>query len=406
MSLFIPIQRVDTLPARQAPSSGTSMLTALPPLALYIHVPWCIRKCPYCDFNSHVAKGEIAEQPYLEALQRDLEQALPSIWGRPILSVFIGGGTPSLLSAAGVDTMLAMLRARLNLRPDVEITLEANPGTAEASRLRDYAASGVNRLSLGIQSFDDRQLHTLGRIHNAEQARRAIEMAQQAVPRVNLDIMFALSKQTLAACLADVREALSYGTEHLSLYQLTLEPNTIFAKRPPPLPDEDTAGMMQDAVAQLAAESGLMRYEVSAYARPDAHCQHNVNYWQFGDYLGIGPGAHSKLSRPDRIGREVRVRHPDQWLAAAMAGEGKHVAQSWSVPQAELPFEFMLNALRLQDGVPTHYFTQRTGLSLTSITSALEAALYRGLLNPNPGRLQATPQGWAFLNELQAMFLP
>jgi len=384
---------------------GTFALRSLPPLALYVHVPWCVRKCPYCDFNSHAAPAEIPERAYLDALRADLEQSLPLIWGRQVVSVFFGGGTPSLLSAAGLDELLSMLRARLNLWPDAEITLEANPGTAEAGRFADYAASGVNRISLGIQSFDDACLRALGRIHDAAQARAAIGMAQRAVDRVNLDVMFALPGQDVAACEADVREALSFGTEHLSLYHLTMEPNTLFAKYPPPLPDDDLAATMQDSVAALAENAGLQRYEVSAYARPGARCRHNLNYWEFGDYLGIGPGAHSKISMHDRILRQARVRGPDSWMARAAAGDGSHVAQNDLISTQDLPFEFMLNVLRLRDGVAASRFEERTGLSLAVIAHQLEAASARGLLDPNPTRLRATPLGWAFLNDLQSCFL-
>jgi oxygen-independent coproporphyrinogen-3 oxidase len=405
MPITIPIRHADApAPASQA-ARGASGLTSLPPLSLYVHVPWCVRKCPYCDFNSHAIDGEIPERAYLDALRADLEQALPQIWGRQVMSVFIGGGTPSLLTAAGLDELLAMLRAYLNLWPDAEITMEANPGTAEAGRFHDYAASGVNRLSLGIQSFDDKQLLALGRIHDADQARRAIAMAQAAVNRVNLDLMFALPGQSVQACADDVREALSHGTEHLSLYHLTLEPNTVFAKYPPPVPDDDTAAAMQDTVEELAGQAGLARYEVSAYARAGARCRHNLNYWEFGDYLGIGPGAHGKLSFHDRILREARSRNPERWMAAALARDGSHVAESREIGADELPFEFMLNALRLKEGVPATHFAERTGLSLATIAHQLEAAVRRGLLDPDPTRLRATPQGWAFLNDLQAMFL-
>jgi oxygen-independent coproporphyrinogen-3 oxidase len=405
MPITIPIRHAGAQAAAARLSHGASGLTSLPPLSVYVHVPWCVRKCPYCDFNSHAIDGEIPERAYLDALRADLEQALPQVWGRQVFTVFIGGGTPSLLSAAGLDELLAMLRAYLNLWPDAEITMEANPGTAEAGRFRDYAASGVNRLSLGIQSFDDAQLRALGRIHDAGQARRAIEMAQAAVARVNLDLMFALPGQSLQACEADVREALSYGTEHLSLYHLTLEPNTVFAKYPPRVPDDDAAAAMQDRVEALAAEAGLARYEVSAYARAGARCRHNLNYWEFGDYLGIGPGAHGKLSFHDRILREARTRNPERWMAAAVARDGSHISESREVGQDELPFEFMLNVLRLKDGVPATHFSERTGLSLADIAHQLEAGVRKGLLDPDPTRLKATPQGWAFLNDLQALFL-
>ncbi|MBR8653671.1 oxygen-independent coproporphyrinogen III oxidase-like protein [Achromobacter sp. Marseille-Q0513] len=405
MSITIPI-RAESGASRPRLAAG-SALTSLPPLSLYVHVPWCVRKCPYCDFNSHASPGEgIPERAYLDALRSDLEQALPGIWGRQVVSVFIGGGTPSLLSAAGLDELLAMLRACLNLWPDAEITMEANPGTAEARRFRDYAASGVTRFSLGIQSFDDVQLKKLGRIHDAAQARAAIEMAQRAVPRVNLDLMFALPGQTLAACTDDLRQALAFGTEHLSLYHLTMEPNTVFAKFPPEdLPDDDASAAMQDLVETELAAAGLARYEVSAYARPGARCRHNLNYWEFGDYLGIGPGAHGKLSFHDRIVREARLRNPESWMQAAAARDGSHLAESRQVGPDELPFEFMLNALRLKDGVAATLFSERTGLSLAVIAHQLEAAAKRGLLDVDPTRLQATALGWRFLNDLQEMFL-
>lgn len=405
MAITIPIRPAGgAKPSRLVTPAGAS-LTSLPPLSVYVHVPWCVRKCPYCDFNSHAAPAEIPERAYLDALRADLEQALPSIWGRQVISVFLGGGTPSLLSAAVLDELLAMLRAYLNVWPDAEITMEANPGTAEAGRFLDYAASGVNRLSLGIQSFDDAQLKKLGRIHDADQARAAIEMAQRAVSRVNLDVMFALPGQDLAACLRDVEQAVSFGTEHLSLYHLTLEPNTVFAKYPPEVPDDDTSAAMQDAVEARLAAAGLQRYEVSAYAKPGARSRHNMNYWEFGDYLGIGPGAHGKLSFHDRIVREARLRSPETWMANAMARDGSHIAESRQVGPDELPFEFMLNVLRLKDGVTTSSFEERTGLSLAVMSRALQAASAKGLLDPDPTRLRASPLGWRFLNDLQEMFL-
>jgi len=405
VAITIPIQQAGSGARARVVTPAGASLTSLPPLSVYVHVPWCVRKCPYCDFNSHAAPAELPERAYLDALRADLEQALPSVWGRQVVSVFLGGGTPSLLSAAGLDELLAMLRACLNVLPDAEITMEANPGTAEAGRFRDYAASGVNRLSLGIQSFDDAQLKKLGRIHDASQARAAIEMAQRAVDRVNLDLMFALPGQDMAACLDDVRQALSFGTEHLSLYHLTLEPNTVFAKYPPELPDDDASAAMQDAVEAALQAAGLLRYEVSAYARPGARCRHNLNYWEFGDYLGLGPGAHGKLSFHDRIVREARLRNPDSWMAAAVARDGSHIAEARTVGPDELPFEFMLNALRLKDGVAASSFQERTGLSLAAIAQPLQAATKRGLLDPDPTRLRATPLGWRFLNDLQEMFL-
>lgn len=388
-----------------AAGAGLSVLTSLPPLSLYVHVPWCVRKCPYCDFNSHEAGGEIPEEPYLEALRADLEQALPSIWGRQVVSIFIGGGTPSLLSAAAVDQMLAMFRAYLNLWPQAEITMEANPGTVEAARFREYARSGINRFSLGIQSFDDAALRALGRIHDARQACAAIETAQNCVERVNLDIMFALPGQTMEECAADLRQAMSFQTEHLSLYHLTLEPNTVFAKFPPAVPDDDTSAAMQDQVAELAEQGGWERYEVSAYARKNGRCRHNLNYWEFGDYLGIGPGAHGKLSFHDRIIRQARLKNPKSWMEKAPLMNGSHLAEDRQVLPEELPFEFMLNALRLRQGVPSSSFTERTGLSLAAIMPSIDAAVDKGLLLADPARLQASPLGWRFLNDLLAEFL-
>ena len=386
---------------------GQTVLTSLPPLSLYVHVPWCVRKCPYCDFNSHAAPEVLPEARYLEALAADLDQSLPLVWGRKVISVFIGGGTPSMMSAATLDAMLALLRSRLPLLPDAEITLEANPGTVEAGRFKDYAASGVNRISLGIQSFDDASLKALGRIHDGADARAAIEIAQRHVGKVNLDLMFALPGQTLQACMHDLDTALSYGTGHLSVYHLTMEPNTVFAKYPPQLPDDDLAYEMEDAISERMAAAGFDHYEVSAYAKPGSRCQHNQNYWEFGDYLGIGPGAHGKLSFHDRILRESRVRNPDSWMSQALAPSegGSHVAESRIVEPADLPFEFMLNALRLKDGVPTSTFSERTGLGLEVISKQLQAATARGLLDPDPTRIKPSALGWRFLNDLQEMFL-
>lgn len=380
-------------------------LTALPPLTLYVHVPWCVRKCPYCDFNSHQSPEILPEERYLQALQADLEQVLPQIWGRQVHAIFIGGGTPSLLSAKAIDRMLAMFRSHLSLWPDAEITLEANPGTAESARFLAYAESGINRISLGIQSFDDEALTRLGRIHSASQARQAIEMAQHAVKRVNLDLMFALPGQSLEACLADARQVLSFGTEHVSLYQLTIEPQTVFAKFPPTLPDSDLAGEMEDAIVALAQEAGFDRYEVSAFAKPGARSRHNLNYWEFGDYIGIGPGAHSKISFPDRIIRQARTRNPEAWMQASLLHDQSQIAETRSLKPEELPFEFMLNALRLREGVPSSLYTDRCGLSTASMTDALNNATRQGLLSSDPTRFAATPQGWRFLNELQGLFL-
>ncbi len=407
--LTIPIRREDA-PARRSDmpfaGPGTTLLTSLPPLTVYVHVPWCVRKCPYCDFNSHAAPGEIPEAQYLAALAADLEQALPLVWGRKVIAVFIGGGTPSLLSEGGMDQLLALLRAYLPILPDAEVTMEANPGTVETKRFQAYAASGVNRISLGVQSFDDAALKALGRIHDGRAARAAIEVAQRAVGRVNLDLMTALPGQDMAGLQRDLRTALSFGTEHLSLYHLTMEPNTVFAKYPPAgLPDDDTAAAMQDEVDAATADAGFEHYEVSAYAREGARCRHNVNYWEFGDYLGIGPGAHGKLSFHDRIVRQAKVRNPESWMKQAVLRDGSHLAEDRVVEPAELPFEFMLNALRLRQGVPVNYFSERTGLALPGIAPVLARAADKGLLDPNPMRIAPTALGWRFLNDLQEMFL-
>jgi oxygen-independent coproporphyrinogen-3 oxidase len=371
------------------------------PLALYVHWPWCVRKCPYCDFNSHDSVGKDAPQEaaYLAALIADLEAALPVIWGRPIVSVFIGGGTPSLMSGEAVDTLLAQLRMRLPLLPEAEITLEANPGTVEAERFAAYAEAGVNRLSLGIQSFDDRKLAALGRIHSGMDARRAIEIAQRHFERINLDLMYALPEQTLAEARRDIDSAVATGAGHLSAYHLTLEPNTQFHHAPPPLPDDDLAADMQDMVEASLAAAGFAHYETSAFARPGQRCQHNLNYWSFGDYLGIGAGAHSKISDHAGIRREARPRHPKDYLADPVTRDWRRVAP------ADLPGEFMMNALRLVDGVPLGLFSERTGLPLSAIEKSALAARCAGLLDVTDGRLRPTAQGRRFLNRLLQYFL-
>src|SRR5690606_1235228 len=318
--------------------------------------------------------------------QADLEQALPWVWGRQVISIFIGGGTPSLLSGRALDQMLAMFRACLNILPGAEITLEANPGTVEAGRFADYAASGVNRISLGVQSFDNRALAALGRIHDADQACAAIEIAQKVVDRVNLDIMYALPDQSVADCAQDLRQAMSFQTGHLSLYHLTLEPNTVFAKYPPVVPDDDTSAGMQDLIAEATSAGGWERYEVSAYARPGQRCRHNLNYWEFGDYLGIGPGAHGKLSFHDTIVRQARLKNPASWMQKAVRRDGSHLAEDRQVQWKELGFEFMLNALRLKAGVERSSFIERTGQSILAIAPAIERAVAKGLLDSDPAR--------------------
>jgi len=383
---------------------GAIHLTSLPPLALYVHFPWCVRKCPYCDFNSHEWKGErFPEDDYLDALRADLEQALPLVWGRQVHTVFIGGGTPSLLSARGLDRLLSDIRALLPLDADAEITMEANPGTFEAEKFAQFRASGVNRLSVGIQSFNEAHLKALGRIHDSGDAHRAVEIAARHFENFNLDLMFALPRQTLDECRADIETALSFAPPHLSLYHLTLEPNTLFAKFPPALPDDDASADMQEWIHERTAAAGYERYEVSAYAKPHRQSKHNLNYWRFGDYLGIGAGAHSKLSFAHRIVRQARYKHPQTFIEEARAGAP--VQEEHEVSTRDLPFEFMLNALRLVEGFPVHRFIERTGLQLTSIEPALQEAERRALIERTYEKIAPTPLGQRFLNDLQALFL-
>ena len=390
-----------------ARTQSTTRLATLPPLTLYIHFPWCVKKCPYCDFNSHEhADGidAIPEAAYVDALVADLDHVVPQVWGRRVHAVFIGGGTPSLMSPSGLDRLMSEVRARLVLEADAEITLEANPGTVEAERFAAYRALGINRLSLGIQSFDDRFLKALGRIHDGDEAKRAVEIAQRSFDNINLDLMYALPNQTAEDAARDVATARSFGPPHLSLYQLTLEPNTYFAKYPPRLPDEDVAEAIEDAIASEVGRGGWKRYEVSAYAQPGRASRHNLNYWNFGDYIGIGAGAHAKLSFPDRIVRQTRVRNPTAYLdraARAMPPFDEHVVDAKS-----LPFEFMLNAMRLVDGVPVRRFQERTGVSLTAIEPQLSEAEAKGLMGRDAFRFWPTPMGLCFLNDLQSLFLP
>jgi oxygen-independent coproporphyrinogen-3 oxidase len=395
------------------PHPSTLQFKALPPLSLYIHMPWCARKCPYCDFNSHEARAAIPEERYVAALIADLDQALPQVWGRRVHSVFFGGGTPSLFSARSVDAILAAARARLALAADAEITLEANPGTAEAGKFRDFRAAGVSRLSLGIQSFDPRHLKALGRIHDGREARRAIELAMRNFDNVNLDVMYGLPAQTLEEARADIEAALSFHPPHLSCYHLTIEPNTYFHRFPPKLPDDDAAAAMQEAIEGRLAEAGYDHYETSAYAKAvgrqssvvtaDARCRHNLNYWTFGDYLGIGAGAHSKLSFRDRITREARVKHPERYMERADGGNP--VQERHEVWPEDAPFEFMMNALRLNAGFPVALFEERAGLPLTAVLRELEAAERRGLIARDHARIAPTPLGRRFLNDLLQLFL-
>jgi oxygen-independent coproporphyrinogen-3 oxidase len=376
---------------------------ALPPLALYVHIPWCLRKCPYCDFNSHEARSEIPEARYVDVLVADLELALPSIWGRKVVSVFIGGGTPSLFSAGAIDTLLAAIRARVPLIPDAEVTLEANPGTFERAKFAGFFGAGVNRLSLGIQSFDPEHLAAIGRVHDAEEARRAAEAALSIFSNVNFDLMYALPRQTVAEAEADVAAALAFSPPHLSFYHLTLEPNTFFHRYPPPLPDDETAADIEDAIQAKLGAAGYRHYETSAYSRPGRECRHNLNYWRFGDYLGIGAGAHSKLSFADRIVRQVRYKQPKQYMDETAAGNP--MLEESTVTRADVGFEFMLNALRLADGVPRTLFAERTGYPLVLVQRDLAEAEARGLIERDPTTIQPTSLGRRFLNDLQQIFL-
>jgi oxygen-independent coproporphyrinogen-3 oxidase len=376
---------------------------ALPPLALYVHIPWCLSKCPYCDFNSHEGRGEVPEERYVDALVADLELALPSIWGRKVVSVFIGGGTPSLFSAAAIDALLAAIRARVPLIPDAEVTLEANPGTFERARFAGFFGAGVNRLSLGIQSFDPKHLAAIGRVHDAEEARRAAEAALSIFSNVNFDLMYALPRQSVAEAEADVAAALAFSPSHLSFYHLTLEPNTLFHRYPPPLPDDETAADIEEAIHAKLGGAGYHHYETSAYARAGRECRHNLNYWRFGDYLGIGAGAHSKLSFADRIVRQVRYKQPTQYMDEAVAGTP--LLEESAVTRADVGFEFMLNALRLTDGVPKTLFAERTGFPLALVQRELAEAEARGLVERDPTTILPTALGQRFLNDLQQIFL-
>ena len=410
---------------------GTLSLRELPPLSLYVHLPWCLKKCPYCDFNSHeparapqpvagavaVAAGPgrpapgapgldpALEHRYLQALCADLEASLPLVWGRRVVSVFIGGGTPSLFSPEAVAQLIGDARARLPLVPECEITLEANPGTFEAERFRAFRAAGVTRLSIGVQSFDDAALARIGRVHDGAQARAAVAEAAQAFDTFNLDLMYALPGQTVEALAQELDVALGFAPPHLSIYHLTLEPNTVFATRPPEgLPDEDLSAQMLDLIAARTAATGLARYEVSAFARPGHRCRHNLNYWEFGDYLGIGAGAHGKLSFPHRVLRQVRWREPAAYMEHALAGQA--VSNEHEVARRDLPFEYALNALRLREGFAVADFCARTGLPVSAIEPALARAEQRGLIEVRQRRIVPTDRGFDFLSDLQQIFLP
>lgn len=410
---MIPIKVVsgDPKPEPRSPAAaglhylqpGALNLAALPPLSLYIHFPWCVRKCPYCDFNSHEARGEIPEEEYLAAVRLDLEQSLPLIWGRKIYTIFIGGGTPSLMSAKGLDRLMSDVRSLLPLDGDCEITMEANPGTFEAGKFRSYRESGINRLSIGIQSFNANHLKALGRIHDDGEARRAVEIAHANFDNFNLDLMYALPTQTLEEATQDLATAMSFAPPHLSLYHLTMEPNTVFAKYPPALPDDDASADMQDMIAEVTAAGGYEHYEVSAYARAGKRARHNLNYWEFGDYLGIGAGAHSKISFPHRVLRQARYKQPKSFMEAARAGNP--VQEEREISRAELPFEFMLNTLRLTGGFDPNLFGERTGLGINAIDRQLNEAEAKGLIYRDHKLIRPTELGQRFLNDLQEMFL-
>jgi len=397
-------------------TNATLALSALPPLSLYVHVPWCVRKCPYCDFNSHEIKvspsredtalvnlESALEQQYIRALIADLDQALPQVWGRPVYSVFFGGGTPSLLSARGLDDLLSAIRARLPLAPDAEITLEANPGTFEARKFAEFRVLGINRLSVGIQSFNSRHLGALGRIHDAAQAHSAIGIAQSSFDNFNLDLMYALPGQTMAQAVADIDTAIGFSPAHVSAYHLTIEPNTLFHRHPPSLPDDDVSADMQQAIETRLADAGYGHYETSAFAKSGREARHNLNYWTFGDYLGIGAGAHGKLSFADRILRQMRYKQPREYMEKAQAGAA--VQQEQQVPVEDLPFEFMMNAFRLREGFELSLFAARTGLPLHALRKELREAESRGLIERDHLRVRPTLKGQRFLNDLLQIFL-
>jgi putative oxygen-independent coproporphyrinogen III oxidase len=391
---------------QQVPLQGGLTLSGLsnpPPLSLYIHIPWCVKKCPYCDFNSHESKTDIPEAQYVAALKADLEQATPLIWGRKVQSVFFGGGTPSLFSASAIDEILNHVRMLTPLTYEAEVTLEANPGTIDSAHFAGYKAAGVNRLSIGIQSFNAQHLRALGRIHDPKQALDAANLALSTFEKVNLDVMYALPEQTLEEALLDAKQARDLNPSHLSFYHLTLEPNTPFHRTPPTLPDDDTSAEMQESIEELLLENGYLHYETSAFAKADSQCQHNLNYWTFGDYLGIGAGAHSKLSFHDKIIRQARHKHPKRYLENAPIGQA--VDQEWQIPKTELGFEFMMNALRLTEGVNVDLFQQRTGMPLRSVETAIKKGKAKGLLESHAQRIKPSLLGQRFLNDLLALFI-
>lgn len=388
--------------------SQSLKLKSLPPLSLYIHIPWCLKKCPYCDFNSHEIRGEgsqVPEEEYVAALIRDLEFALQEVWGRRLSSVFFGGGTPSLFSAKAIDTILTAVRTLLPLEHLAEITLEANPGTFEAQKFADFRAAGINRLSIGIQSFNAQHLKALGRVHDDQEAHRAVDIALKNFDNINLDLMYALPGQTLEEAQTDIEMACSLGVTHISAYHLTLEPNTLFHRFPPNLPDDEQAAAMQDMIEQTTASHQYRNYETSAFAQAGKESRHNMNYWLFGDYLGIGAGAHSKISFADKIVRQMRYKQPKEYLAKAKVAESLIQTQQILTP-ADRGFEFMMNALRLTGGFETAVFQERTGLPITSVQKQLDEAEQRGLLVHDHHRIKPTILGKRFLNDLLQLFLP
>jgi len=392
-------------PVTFAPHAGQSPhLTALPPLSLYIHIPWCLKKCPYCDFNSHEARGEVPESRYVEAVIADLEASVPKVWGRRVHSIFLGGGTPSLFSPRSIDRLLTAARTLLPVEADAEITLEANPGTFEQVKFREFRGAGVNRLSVGIQSFDGARLKAIGRVHDALEAWRAAEIAMATFGNVNLDLMYALPGQNVDGALTDIRAAVAFAPPHISAYHLTVEPNTLFHRYPPPLPDDDAAAAMQEALEEELGAAGYENYETSAFARPGSRSRHNLNYWRFGDYLGVGAGAHSKLSFPDRIVREMRHRQPAAYQQHAHGGDA--IQEAHELEPADIAFEFMMNALRLTEGFAPAMFAERTGLALAAVEGPLERAQAAGLLERNAFAIRPTPRGRRFLNDLLGLFLP
>ena len=391
-------------------SEAIPKLTALPPLSLYIHIPWCLKKCPYCDFNSHAIhpvsdEQSSLEEDYVAVLIRDLEMALSDVWGRRLNSVFFGGGTPSLFSASSIDRILTTVRTLMPLEHFAEVTLEANPGTFEAQKFADYRLAGINRLSIGIQSFDPNRLKAIGRVHDDQEALRAVEIAQNNFDTINLDLMYALPGQTLAEAQQDIDTACAFGVSHLSAYHLTLEPNTLFHRYPPQLPDDEQTAAMQDIIEQTLQQKGYSHYETSAFAQPGKESRHNLNYWLFGDYLGIGAGAHSKISFADKIIRQMRYKQPKEYLAYSR--DGASLVQTQQVlSNADRSFEFMMNALRLHSGFETKLFQERTGLPLSVIQSQLQEAEQRGLIVSNAFHIKPTILGKRFLNDLLQIFLP